>query len=170
MDPLTLTLLIGGITALIGSIGGGISQAVGSTKQAQSAVDVAKAEQEAIMNANATNLQMNRENNALQVMLANTAHQREVADLHKAGLNPFLSASGSGAVVANTQAGQVQPASAGVSANGGSNFIQGAVASGIGAMLSSVGDTSTDATKAAIMASLFKQSTKARPSHNSSRR
>lgn len=160
MDPITLSLLIAlGLSSLT-AVGGGIFNAVGNAKQAESAVEVAKAEQQAIMNSNATNLEMNRQNNELQVMLANTAHQREVADLHKAGLNPFLSASGSGAVMASTSAGQVQPASPGVSAGGGQNFIQGAVASGIGAMLSNVGETASNGAKTALFASLLGKSKK----------
>ena len=38
-------------------------------------------------------------NNATQIEMANSAHQREVSDLRKAGLNPILSAGGNGASV-----------------------------------------------------------------------
>lgn len=46
--------------------------------------------------ANLMNWQIARENNATQIAMANSAHQREVADLRMAGLNPILSAGGNG--------------------------------------------------------------------------
>ena len=58
---------------------------------------------------NRANLRNTRENNAHQLMMSSTAHQREVKDLRKAGLNPVLSARGAGAPVGSSAAARVEP-------------------------------------------------------------
>ena len=58
---------------------------------------------------NRANLRNTRENNAHQLMMSSTAHQREVKDLQQAGLNPILSARGAGAPVGSSAAARVEP-------------------------------------------------------------
>ena len=57
---------------------------------------------------NSANIRNTRENNAHQLRMSNTSHQREVKDLRSAGLNPILSARG-GAPQPASAAAKVEP-------------------------------------------------------------
>lgn len=59
--------------------------------------------------ANDINWAIAQQNNATQIEMANTAHEREVRDLKRAGLNPILSAGGSGAASPVLQSPTINP-------------------------------------------------------------
>lgn len=68
MDPMTVSALVGGGTSLLGGLFGSKSNEKAAKKQME-----------------------------FQLSAMQNAHQWEVADLRKAGLNPILSAGGKGA-------------------------------------------------------------------------
>lgn len=102
MDPLTFLLMSGGL-----ALGGGAVSAMGSDKANRD-----------MMKFNARQAALNR---SWMEKMSNSAHQREIKDLRKAGLNPILSAGGQGASVGSSSA-----ASVGHLANVGEAAVEGA--------------------------------------------
>lgn len=104
-----------------------------SAAQAQKQMDFQERMQQIAMDFNSLEAGKNRD---WQEYMSNTAHQREVADLKAAGLNPVLSASGgNGAAVTSgaTAAGAAVPSGAQADPDQSMN---GALASIYGAMIS----------------------------------
>lgn len=108
MLPLVGGLVAGGLSA-IGSVAGGLMNS-----SAQNS-------------ANEANLQIARENNAFQERMSNSAYQRSMADMQKAGLNPMLAFSQGGASTPSGNTATMQSTRPGDAVSGAaSSAVEGA--------------------------------------------
>lgn len=97
MSFLLTALIAGSIVSTLAAAG---TSAYSAYKQSEGQKEANKQNQELYNQEMAYNSAEAQKNRDFQLYMSNTAHQREVRDLKKAGLNPWLSVSGAGAPVA----------------------------------------------------------------------
>lgn len=105
-----------GIGTVLGGIGGfalggpaGAMAGAGLGAQVGGGMDANDTNMQLAANANAANAANAKDQMQFQEMMSSTAHQREVADLEKAGINPLLSANGGASTPTGAMATNVAP-------------------------------------------------------------
>lgn len=99
------------IAAIIGGIVSTISQISANNANKEMVDSTNQANKDIASMTNAANSAEAEKNRQFQLMMSNTAHQREVADLQAAGLNPWLSVSGAGSATTSGATANMHSAS-----------------------------------------------------------